>query len=77
MRLIDYDVLSYIKDEMLSDPSVDAQFIYMCTGLAERDLELYHFLNEWMKSSDKEKDNIELFITERVNFLTSVEDLFV
>lgn len=73
---IDLEVLSFIRDTMLSDPSTDAQFIYACTHIAEEDKELYIMLNEWMKSEGKEKEYWERDLTHRVDYLTSMKDLF-
>lgn len=62
------NVLSFIREEMLSNPNVDAQFIYMATHLAEEDGELHSLLNRWMKDIDN-RNNTEEAITDRVNYL--------
>ena len=68
--LKDNEILSFIRDEMLTDPSSDAQFIYMCTHLAEKDDHMYKLLTEWMKDINN-RNHIEKFITKRASYLNA------
>lgn len=73
--MIDHDVLEYIRDEMLTNPEIDCQFIYMCTYLGDRDYVMYQLLNEWMKEAD-DRDKVEKRITSHLNHLLAVDGLY-
>jgi len=49
----DGEVISYIRDEMLANPAVSADFVYKVTKLAERNVEMMELLNAWMKETSE------------------------
>ena len=44
------DVLIYIRDEMLTNPRIEAEFVYGICGIAKFDRRVYSLLNEYMKA---------------------------
>lgn len=47
----DPEVISYVQDEMLKDPNVDARFVYKITDLAVMDEDMFDLMVRWMEAS--------------------------
>jgi hypothetical protein len=55
------DVLIYIRDEMLTNPRIEAEFVYGICGIARHDKIVYSLLNDYMKAlyNSKEQEKIQ------------------
>lgn len=51
--MTDYEVIEFIKDEMLSDPEIEAGFAWEVYNSAQYDPEMYALMCEWMKDPSK------------------------
>lgn len=54
----DFDQITIIRDEMLTDPNVPGLIIWQAAKLALEDKYLYNLLVDWMKESDGEAKNM-------------------
>lgn len=43
------EVIYFIRDQMLTDPSIDASFAWTLAKMAEEDHEIFTLLQEWME----------------------------
>lgn len=48
---MDFSVIAYVRDIMLTDPSLDADFVWSVSRLAEEDNKMYTMMSEYMKVS--------------------------
>lgn len=46
-----YDIINYIRDEMLRDPNIEASFCYESAKLALEDNEIYNLMSSWMEET--------------------------
>lgn len=61
-----FEQLAIIRDEILTDPNVNASLVWDATKIAEEDKYLHDLLIDWMKStSDISK---ALFLDEILNY---------
>lgn len=49
--MINYEIISFIRDEMLRDPSIDAEFAWRSARIAEENEVAYDLMVEWMKNT--------------------------
>lgn len=49
---MDYEVIAYIRDEMLTDINLDADFVWSVSRLAEEDPKMYAMMSEYMQVSN-------------------------
>lgn len=48
----DPHIISYIADEMLADPEMDAQFVINVSKLAQEDAQMFKYMQLWMTVAD-------------------------
>ena len=57
--MTDYQILLYVRDELLANPYIDAQFVWDAFKLAERNGDMRSLFDRWMISSPEEKNMVE------------------
>lgn len=60
----DYLVLTYVRDEMLSDPYIDANLAWSIFKLAEHNGDAESLMNRWMIATPEEKIFVERLMVE-------------
>lgn len=55
--IMDLEIIFLVRDELLTDPHLNADEIYLISNIAETDEIMYNLLNKWMSQEDAtEKD---------------------
>ena len=49
--MINYEIISFIREEMLKDPSIEAELAWRSSKMAEEDSTAYELMVEWMKTT--------------------------
>ncbi len=63
----DFDVIAYVRDVMLENPTLDADFVWNVAKLAEEDDFMYRLMSEYMRTerNDEVIDQMTDYMTER------------
>jgi hypothetical protein len=49
MSMNNLETIYFIRDQMLTDPTLDAGFVWTIAKIAEEDHEVYTLMQEWME----------------------------
>jgi hypothetical protein len=60
----DYIVLTYVRDEMLANPYIDAEFAWDTFKVAQSNGDMRSLYDRWMLANDEEKIFIENLMKE-------------
>ena len=57
--MTDYQILCFVRDEMLSNPHIESEFVWSAFKLAEHNGDCRELFDRWMVSSPEEKILVE------------------
>lgn len=47
-----YEIISFIRDQLLANPKTNAEFIWTFTRLSDQDDDAYYLLCKWMEETN-------------------------